>query len=265
MASDHYYFLGSGRAGEKDPPATRARFLSNRLDRDYQSDYTRVSAVLAAQGVPYRIDEMNSCYNGGAKDSSDTYASTLWALDCTHWWAAHHILGVNYHTGESVGRDGGFGAANYAAFVHQADGHGFVARPQAYAYLAFSQGAHGRPLEVKTQADAGFNFNAYAYRDNDGSIYVTLINKSYGDSGQSASVSLQLSPGATSGAWQRMELVQKNHDVAAKTDVLLGGAGIDPEGTWSGQWKPVPDEKSGNLTVQVAPASASLLRFTPAK
>ncbi len=78
---------------------------------DYEKDYAQVGAVLAAQGVPYRIDEMNSCYNGGAKDSSDTYASTLWALDCTHWWAAHHILGMNYHTGESVGRDGGFGAA----------------------------------------------------------------------------------------------------------------------------------------------------------
>ena len=103
MASDHYYFLGSGRAGEKDPPATRARFLSNRLHGDYERDYAQIGAVLAAQGVPYRIDEMNSCYNGGAKDSSDTYASTLWALDCTHWWAAHHILGMNYHTGESVG------------------------------------------------------------------------------------------------------------------------------------------------------------------
>src|ERR1035438_7880188 len=94
MASDHYYFLGSGRAGEKDPSATRARFLSNSLHDDYERDYAHVGTVLAAQGVPYRIDEMNSCYNGGAKDSSDTYASTLWVLDCTHWWALHHILGV---------------------------------------------------------------------------------------------------------------------------------------------------------------------------
>ena len=146
MASDHYYFLGSGRAGEQDPPVTRARFLSNSLHNDYEQDYARVGAVLAAQGVPYRIDEMNSCYNGGAKDSSDTYASALWALDCTHWWAAHHILGVNYHTGESVGRDGGFAAANYAAFVHQVEGNGFTMRPQAYGLLTFSQSAHGRPL-----------------------------------------------------------------------------------------------------------------------
>jgi hypothetical protein len=265
MASDHYYFLGSGRAGEKDPPATRSRFLSNSIHGDYEKDYAHLGAVLTAQGVPYRIDELNSCYNGGAKDSSDTYASTLWTLDCTHWWAAHHILGVNYHTGESVGRDGGFGAANYAAFVHQADGHGFSMRPQAYAYLAFSQGAHGRPLEVKIQAAPTFDFNAYAYGDRNGSVYLTLINKSYGDKAQPASVSLQLPPGTGSGAWQRMDLIQKDQDVAAKTDVMLGGAAIDPQGIWLGQWKGIEGGNSGNLTVQVVPASATILHFSRAK
>jgi cytohesin len=262
MASDHYYFLGWGREGEKDPPATRARFLSNGVHRSYQEAYAHIGAVLAAQGVPYRIDEMNSCYNGGAKDSSDTYASTLWALDCTHWWAAHHILGVNYHTGESVDRDGGFGATNfayYAAFAHQVDGH-VTMQPQAYAYLAFSQGAHGRPLGVKIQAAPTFNFNAYAYRDRDGSIYLTLINKSFGDNGQPASVSLQLPQSTGSGAWQRMDLAQKDQDVAAKTGVMLGGASIDPQGIWSGQWKKIEGGNSGNVMVQVAPASATILK-----
>ena len=53
-----------------------------------------------AKGIPYRIDELNNCFNGGAKGVSDTYTASLWALDATHWWAAHHILGLNYHTGE---------------------------------------------------------------------------------------------------------------------------------------------------------------------
>jgi hypothetical protein len=265
MASDHYYFLGSGREGEKNPPVNRARFLSNSLHNDYEKDYAHVGAVLVAQGVPYRIDEMNSCYNGGSKNSSDTYASTLWALDCTHWWAAHHILGMNYHTGESVGRDGKFGPPNYAAFLHQADGRGFIMRPLAYADLAFSQGAHGRPLEVQTQAAPTFNFNAYAYRDTDDSIYVTLINKSYGDKAQPASVSLQLPQSTGSGAWQQMDLAQKDEDVAAKTDVMLGGASIDPQGIWSGQWKKIEGGNSNNLTVQVGPASATILHFSPAK
>jgi len=265
MASDHYYFLGSGREGEKDPPATRSRFLSDSIHGDYERDYGRIGALLAAQGVPYRIDELNSCYHGGAKDSSDTYASTLWALDCTHWWAAHHILGMNYHTGESVGRDGGFGAANYAAFVHQADGHGFSMRPQAYAYLGFTQGAHGRSLEVKKQAAPAFDFDAYAYQDHDGSMYLTLINKSYGDKAQPALVSLQLPQRTGSGAWQRMDLVQKDQDVTAKTDVVLGGAAVDPQGIWPGQWKKIEGANSGSLTVRVTPASATILHFSPAK
>jgi hypothetical protein len=265
MVSDHYYFLGSGRAGEKNPPATRARFLTNNLHAAYEGDYARVGAVLAAEGVPYRIDEMNSCYNGGAKDSSDTYASTLWALDCTHWWASHHILGVNYHTGDSVGRDGGFAAANYAAFVHQADGKGFMIRPQAYALLAFSQGAHGRPLGIEIQAAPALNFNAYAYRDVDGSIYVTLINKSYGDNAQSASVAIKLPQEIVAGAWQQMDLNQKNEDIAAKQNVTLGGAAVTPRGIWSGRWKNVKNRHAESITVKVAPASATILRIASGK
>ena len=265
MVSDHYYFLGSGRAAETNPPASRARFLSNRLDNDYARNYARVGAVLATEGAPYRIDEMNSCYNGGAKDSSDTYASTLWALDCTHWWAAHHILGMNFHTGESVGRDGKFGPPNYASFLRQTDGPGFTMRPQAYALLAFTQGAHGQPLAMKLEATNNFNFNAYAYQDHDGSIYVTLINKSYGDKAQAAAVSLQLPKATASGTWQRMDLVQKDQDVAAKTDVMLGGASVSPQGIWAGQWEKLESGNSSDPTVQVAPASATILHFSPTK
>jgi hypothetical protein len=268
MASDHYYFLGSGRAGEKDPAATRARFLQDSLHSDYEKDYARVGAVLAARGVPYRIDEMNSCYNGGARDASDTYASTLWALDCTHWWTAHHILGVNYHTGDSVGRDGGFGAANYAAFVHRDDGNGFDIRPQAYALLAFTQAARGRPLDVNVTTLSDFNFDAYAYRDGDGSFYVTLINKSFGNNANTAAVSLQwLSGGSRRGKWMRMDLVQASDDIAAKSGVTLGGAEIGPDGIWQGKWKKtkVKHTKSGDDIIQVAPTSAAILHFTPAK
>ncbi|MGH8022959.1 MAG: hypothetical protein ACRED1_05230, partial [Limisphaerales bacterium] len=264
MASDHYYFLGSGRAGEKDPAATRARFLQNSLHAEYRRDYARVGAVLAARGIPYRIDEMNSCYNGGARNSSDTYASTLWALDGTHWWAAHHILGVNYHTGESVGRDGGFGAANYAAFVHRKNGNGFNMRPLAYALLAFTQAARGRSLDVKVRAAPDFNFDAYAFRDGDHSLYLTLINKSYGGAATTAGVSIRIAAGAARGTWERMDLVQKDQDIAAKTGVTLGGAPIQPDGTWSANWKKIAGATSAEVTIQTPPASATILRFCPA-
>jgi hypothetical protein len=263
MVSDHYYFLGSGRAGEKDPAATRERFLSDAVHQTYENDYAQVGARLLPLGVPYRIDELNSCYNGGAKGSSDTYAATLWALDCTHWWAAHHLLGMNYHTGESVGRDGGFGAANYAAFVHAPGGNGFIMRPQAYAYLAFTQGAHGRSLPVEYPVVPGFDFDAYAYMDLDHSVYVTLINKSYGLGALPAAVSVQLFPVAGPGIWQKMDLLQQSADIAARTNITLGGAAIDPQGIWSGGWQPLAVTPGRAPDVQVAPASATLLRFFP--
>lgn len=258
MVSDHHYFLGPGRVAETNPPATRARFLSNRVHENYEKSYARLVAPLALQKIPYRMDEMNSCSSGGAKDASDTYASTLWALDCTHWWAAHHILGLNYHTGELVGRDGTFAAPNYAAFLRQKNGAGFAMRPQAYALLAFTQGAQGSPLDVIVHVPSGFHFNAYALRNRQGFIYVTLINKSYGDHAQPASVSLQLPAGVTVNTPEELDLTQANQDVAAQDKITLGGAEVDPQGIWAGQWtKIIKDSPS----IEVTPASAKILRF----
>ncbi len=238
-------------------------FLSDDIHDSYQKDYTMTGAVLAAQGVPYRIDELNSCYNGGAKDSSDTYASTLWALDCLHWWAAHHLLGMNFHTGETVGRDGGFAAPNYAAFLREPDGNGFSMRPQAYAYLAFTTGAHGSPVSLMLRKAPAFDFDAYAYRDSDGSFLVTLINKSYGGNAAEAAVALALPATGATGTWKRMDLHQKAHDVAAKTDVSLGSAAVDRDGHWAGAWQTIAGAHAATLTATVAASSAVLLSFTP--
>jgi hypothetical protein len=98
----------------------------------------------------------------------------------------------------------------------------------------------------------------------DGAIYVTLINKTYGTAGNRADISLQLPKGVTAGQWTRMDLVQKDQDVAARTGVMLGGAPIDPQGVWSGQWQNIKPGNSGTLKLKVAPASATILHFAPA-
>jgi hypothetical protein len=118
---------------------------------------------------------------------------------------------------------------------------------------------------VQIQAAPAFDFNAYAYRDRDRSIYLTLINKSYGGKAQPASVTLALPQGADRGVWQRMDLAQKDYDVAAEAGIKLGGAAIGPQGTWAGRWKKIKAPRSGNATVEVAPASATILRITPGK
>ena len=125
MISDHFYVMGGGRPAAKNLPGSRAHFLSNDTEVRFEKEYAEVGSKLMAKGIPYRIDELNNCFNGGAKGVSDTYAASLWALDATHWWAGHHVLGLNYHTGEFI-KDGILGAQNYSAFLHQADGKGLV-------------------------------------------------------------------------------------------------------------------------------------------
>jgi hypothetical protein len=262
VASDHYYFLGRRNDLEKDPAATRARLLSDQVHATYDMAYSRIGAKLAARGIPYRIDELNNCARGGARESSDTYAAALWALDCTHWWAVHHILGMNYHTGEAMKPDGTIDAPSYSAFVHLANGQGLSVRPQGYAYLAFTQGAHGQPLPIELKMAPGFDFDAYAYRDKEHSLYVTLINKSYGDHATSASVSINLPKKARGGQWQRMELKQQDNDPAAKSAITLGGFAINSQGDWAGRWFEISNAAPSKLTLEVGPASATLLRFS---
>ncbi len=263
MVSTHYYIFGNGRKAEKDPAAMRARFLSQTNSAAYARDYANTAGLLAAQGVPYRIDEMNSCWSGGAKDASDTYASTLWALDWTHWWAAHHIAGMNYHTGEKVGMNGKFEAPNYASFLRLPNGSGFDMHPLAYSHLAFTQGAQGCPVETTTQSPPGCNLTAYAFRQFNGGYTVTLINKSHGDHAGGAAVSVKLPDKTAQGYWRQLRLAQKDQDIAAKAGITLGGASVDSQGNWSGQWEGLPEANASAIMVQVPAASATILKFSP--
>jgi hypothetical protein len=265
MISDHYYPMGNGRGAEKNLPSARANFLSNNTDTSFGRSFAGVGSKLMAKGIPYRIDELNNCSIGGAKGVSDTYTAALWAIDATHWWAAHHILGLNYHTGEKYPPDGTITAQNYSAFLHLPGGQGLEIRPPSYGYLAFSQGATGRPLNVAVVTTSVPNFTAYAYRADDGSIYLTLINKTFADKAEPLSVSLQLPQGVSATGAQRMDLAQKNNDITAQTDITLGGAPIDSQGGWTGQWKAAETGSTQNPTIQVAPTSATIVHFLSSK
>jgi hypothetical protein len=272
MISDHYYPMGGGRGAEKNLAAARANFLSNNTDTSFERSFAGVGSKLMAKGIPYRIDELNNCSIGGAKGVSDTYTASLWALDASHWWAAHRILGLNYHTGEmdwktgeTVRPDGSVIAQNYSAFLHRADGNGFEIRPESYGYLAFAHGAIGRPLNVAVKTPSKLAPTAYAYRADDGSVYVTLINKTFGDTAQPLSVSFELPTGVSATAAQQMDLVQKDSDVAAQTDITLGGSPIDALGTWTGQWKGADTGSAQTPTIKVAPTSATIVHFVSSK
>ena len=58
---------------------------------------------------------------------------------------------------------------------------------------------------------------------------------------------------------------EKYQNIAAKTDLTLGGAEVNPQGIWAVQWETMKNVDSEGLAMQIAPASATILRYYPAK
>ena len=70
--------------------------LSPAWQQIYQKYYDEFVPGVKAANMPYRLEEGNNFYNGGAKDVSDTYASAMWGLDYLYFWAAHGSQGINF-------------------------------------------------------------------------------------------------------------------------------------------------------------------------
>ena len=75
MLTSHYYAMGPAGA----PGITLDKLLSPdpKLERDLQIAMTAAHSA----GLPYRMSEGNSCWNGGQRGVSDTLASALWVAD----------------------------------------------------------------------------------------------------------------------------------------------------------------------------------------
>ncbi len=142
IITQHEYPGGNGRL-VTDPAAARAAMLS----RDWVRAYGRIARGFApaakAVGLPFRIEETNSFYNGGAKKVSNTMAAGIWALDYLHWWADYGAAGINFHTGDYVAAADTLTPCWYAAF--RTVPGGFDVRPVGYALKAFALGVKAKP------------------------------------------------------------------------------------------------------------------------
>jgi hypothetical protein len=74
LLTQHYY-RGSGGS------ATSTAALLISPDPQLTGDLTLLHAGAQQLGIPYRISECNSFYNGGAAGVSNSYASSLWIID----------------------------------------------------------------------------------------------------------------------------------------------------------------------------------------
>jgi hypothetical protein len=259
LITEHLY---PGGAAGKLPSAEvgRDRMLSGEFFKVYERLYEGFVPASRAVSLPYRLEEVNSYFNGGAQDASNTFASALWGLEFMYWWATHEAAGVNFHTGDRVSMNNDYQAPRYATFVTAPDG--FDIRPLAYAFKAFDLGAHGRIIPLALENAMSVNLTAFAALGNKSGACVTIINKEHGDGARDASVTIAQPKGVK---WRHAEMISlevSNGDVAATTGITLGGAAIEKDGTWSGAWRPQPARGGrGRLQINVPAASAVVVRF----
>jgi hypothetical protein len=237
--------------------AARDKMLSPAWLNHYDDFYRAFAASALTNGLPYRYDEANSFYDGGARDVSDTFASALWGLDFLHWWTAHGASGVNFHTGDKVAARDMNKPCRYAAFWTSS--RGYNVHPIGYGIKAFELGGHGSVLPLAISNSDSLDLTAYAVRGAVGKLFVTIINKEHGADGRSADLTIN-----ATGIWGRGKVIflcAPDGDVATTTGVTLGGAPVEDNGSWQGKWTSLKADKTGQCVVTVPAASAAVVMF----
>jgi hypothetical protein len=199
---------------------TLSNLLAARASRGLAARLADAVRTAHGEGLPLRVDEINSVACGGAVGVSNTFASALWALDTMFALARTGVDGVNIHT---------FQIGKYRLFGTRFD-HGrwqAAVAPEYYGLLLFAQAAPPRARLLRL-AIRGTSLRAWATRATDGTIRVVLINDSAAASrvvelrgslgSHPAAYEALVAPGL--GATRRISLGQASFGVSTETGSL---------------------------------------------
>jgi hypothetical protein len=240
MLTQHYY-RGDGGSST----ATAAKLLSP--DSNLQSSLGVLNTAGQSIGIPFRIGECNSYYNGGAVGVSDSYASALWVLDYLFNCAQGGAAGVNLHGG---------GSGSYTPI---ADKSGAVveARPEFYGLTLFTLAGQGALCETSLSAAAA-NATAYAVKSATGDLNLVIVNK---NATQNLQLTISLPQTVRSAALMTLSQLSSGAAgpaLAATSGVTIQGASIAPTGDFSPA-APFSLGASGSQFSCYAPALSAVL------
>jgi hypothetical protein len=167
LLTGHYYAMGP--AG--NPAATLDNLLSPnpKLTTLKWHDLPVINAATQTAHRPFRVSEMNSCWNGGEPGVSDAFASALWCADAMLRFATLGFCGVNLHGG---------GDGIYSPIIGSPS-RGFTPRPEYYGMMLAQHFAGATLLNASLQCDSD-RITAYAARhpnSNTGLDLLAVINK----------------------------------------------------------------------------------------
>jgi len=239
--SQHYYAEGP----PTDPSMTIERLL--RPNPKLQDQFIGMKTTMQESGLPFRLAETNSCYQGGKQGVSDTFASALWAADLMYQLAAAGGEGINFH-------GGGYGWYTPIAGTPE---KGFQARPIYYGMLLLAQAGAGQLVEAKLDSQTAPLLTAYGLRSNTGALKVAAINKHL-DRG----VHLTIDAGQHAQHVTALRLHAPGVDDTR--DTTFGGSPVGAGGAWSAVKEDSLIVENGVAALDLPPASAALITFEPA-
>lgn len=238
FVSQHYYAEGP----PTDPRMTIERLL--RPNPSLEKEFAGMQKMHSETGLPFRMTETNSCYQGGKHGVSNTFASALWGAELMYQLAAVGAIGINFH-------GGGFGWYTPIAGTRQ---KGYEARPIYYGMLLFAEAGAGQLVKSTLSENQPEDVVVtYALKTGSG-LKTVLLNKS-GD----RPLRLVVDPGQK--AEGATALVLSGPDLQATSDVKLGGAEVDAHGNWRGTKRTPVMGQHGLFTVDLPAASGALLAF----
>ena len=237
--SQHYYAEGP----PTDPSMTIERLL--RPNPKLQAEFEGMKETMHESGLPFRLAETNSCYQGGKPGVSDTFASALWSADLMYQLAAQGGTGINFH-------GGGYGWYTPIAGTQE---NGFLARPIYYGMLLFAQAGAGQIVESTLEpSERAPLLTAYGLRSKTGAIKVAAFNKNL-DRG------VRLTIDAEQRAQRVTSLRLHAPRVDDTTDATFGGAPVGAGGAWSSSREETLSVENGAAIIELPTASAALITF----
>lgn len=244
----HIYVVGKPEYTEPEEnyAATIPTLLSSASRDRYIGTLKKLAKAAEKNGIPYRINESNSCYDGGLDGVSNTFASAIWGADYLFTLASYGASGVNLQAGDS-------GIQIYTPIDTRESGR-TKARPLYYALLLFRASGTGRLIRATADGAQNLEVSAYAVMAKNGSISVAIINR---EASKNVTVQLDVTRYFQTGRVLRLEAPS----LSSTTNVTFGGASVNPDGSWSATSTESVSRKGRDFTIKVPSASAVVIKF----
>jgi hypothetical protein len=235
LLTQHYY-RGNGQSAS----STDAELIT--ADTALVTDLSQLNTGATQIGIPFRLTETNSFYNGGASGVSNSYASSLWVIDHLFNTALGGGVGANFH-----------GGGNGTGYTPIADSDGVVveARPEYYGMKLFTLAGAGTLLGTTVSASS-LNVTAYAVKSAAGGLNLIIVNK---DSSQNLNLTVACGQAVTAATLLEMTGPALN----ATTGVMIQGAAIGQDGSFTPQSAYTLTASGTNVTCYVPALSAVLI------